>query len=310
MSKIVVALGGNALGITVEEQIEKARIAAKTIVDLVEEGHDIVLAHGNGPQVGQIRLAFENGFKENVAPFMPFPECIALSQGYIGYHLQQSIDLELMKRNVKKGVVTIVTQIEVSKDDKAFLKPSKPVGGYYTKEEASAIMEKTGDTYIEDAGRGYRRAVASPMPINIREIEAVKTLVQANNVVVACGGGGVPVVLSDDNTYSGIDAVVDKDFASCKMAEMLDFDMLFILTAIDKAYLNFNTEEQVGLPLLTSDEAQKYIDEGHFAPGSMLPKVKACMEFVKNNENKTAIIAKLEEASLALSGKSGTKFIK
>lgn len=312
MSKIVVALGGNALGITVEEQLEKTRLTSIAIADLIEKGHTVVLAHGNGPQVGQIRLAFENGHEQKIAPFMPFPECIALSQGYIGYHLQQSIDIELRKRKIEKPVVTIVTQILVDKKDEAFLKPTKPIGAYYDEKTANELMKSTGDTYMEDAGRGYRRCVPSPKPQGIHEIETVKTLVNANSVVIACGGGGVPII-EDGISYKGVDAVVDKDFASACLAESLDFDTLFILTAVDHVAINFNKDNQVDLLEMNVSECKKHIENNEFAPGSMLPKVEACMRFVENesgNKKRRAIIGALEKASLSIDGKSGTLITK
>ncbi len=309
MSKIVVALGGNALGNTVEEQLEKTQIAAKAVADLIVEGHEVVLVHGNGPQVGQIRLAFENGFKQNVAPFMPFAECIALSQGYIGYHLQQSIDKELVSRGVKKPVVTILTQVVVDKNDPAFNNPTKPVGGYYTQEEAEKLMAASNDKYVEDAGRGYRRVVPSPKPVDIHEKEILKTLVDSKALVIACGGGGIPVYFDGDD-YKGVDSVIDKDFAAAKLADLLDCDALFVLTAVDRVCVNYNKPDQKEIAEMNMADCERYIGEGQFAPGSMLPKVQAAMNFVQGGTNRRAIIGSLEKAKQSIKGESGTAIVK
>ncbi len=311
MSKVVVALGGNALGTTVEEQLEKTRIAAKAVADLVEDGNEVVLVHGNGPQVGQIRLAFENAFKNNIGPFMPFAECTSLSEGYIGYHLQQSIDLELERRDIFKPVITLITQVVVDKNDPAFANPTKPVGGYYTKEEAEDLMSKSDDKYVEDAGRGYRRVVASPKPVDIYEKSTLKTLVDAKNLVIACGGGGIPIVFEGEGrAYHGVDAVIDKDFAAAKLGDLLDCDMLFILTAVDRVCVNYNKPDQKELEEISLADCDKYIAEGQFAPGSMLPKVQAAMNFVKGGDNRKAIIGSLEQARASIKGENGTRIVK
>ncbi len=309
MSKIVVALGGNALGNTVEEQLQKTEIAANAIADLVCDGHDVVLVHGNGPQVGQIRLAFEEGFKNNIAPFMPFAECIALSEGYIGYHLQQSIDKEITRRGVYKPVVTILTQVVVDKNDPAFKNPTKPVGGYFTKEEAESLMSKSDDKYVEDAGRGYRRVVPSPRPMDIYEKDTLKTLVDAKNLVIACGGGGIPIYY-DGKEYFGVDSVIDKDFAASKLADLLECDALFILTAVDRVCIDYNTPNQKEVAEMSIADCNKYIGEGQFAPGSMLPKVEAAMQFVQGGDNRRAIIGSLEKAKQSIKGESGTAIVK
>ncbi len=309
MSKIVVALGGNALGNTVEEQLEKTKIAAKAVADLIVDGNEVILVHGNGPQVGQIRLAFEKGYKENIAPFMPFAECIALSQGYIGYHLQQSIDKELVSRGIKKPVVTILTQVVVDKNDSAFNNPTKPVGGYYTEEEAKKLMENSEDKYVEDAGRGYRRVVPSPKPVDIYEKDVLKTLVDSKALVIACGGGGIPVYY-DGTDYKGVDAVIDKDFAAAKLADLLDCDALFVLTAVDRVCIDYNKPTQKEIAEMNMADCDKYIDEGQFAPGSMLPKVQAAMNFVKGGTNRRAIIGSLEKAKESIKGESGTAIVK
>jgi carbamate kinase len=306
LAKIVIALGGNALGNTAAEQLEKSRIAAKSVADLVLAGNQVVIAHGNGPQVGQIRLAFETGYKNAIAPFMPFPECIAMSQGYIGYHLQQSIDAELVRRGYDDiPVVAMLTQIVVDKNDPAFGNPSKPVGGYYSEADAKKLMESTGDKYIGGSGRGWRRVVPSPVRIDVYEKITLKTLTDAGQVVVACGGGGIPVVYHG-KYYEGIEAVVDKDFAAAKMADMIDAGIFIILTAVDRICINFKKSDQKELDAITADQAKAYIREGQFAPGSMLPKVQAACMFVESGKGRKSIIASLEKASLAIEGKSGT----
>jgi len=305
MSRIVVALGGNALGKTPEEQLKLVKETAKPIVDLIQKGNEVIIAHGNGPQVGMINLAMEVSSKsEAKTPEMPFPECGAMSQGYIGYHLQNAIREELLNREMKTPVATIVTQVIVDKDDTAFKNPTKPIGAFYSEEEAKALEVK-GYVMKEDAGRGYRRVVPSPLPIDVAEKETVRTLVENGHIVITVGGGGIPVVQSG-NSLIGVPAVIDKDFASEKIAEILDADYLFILTAVDRVAINFGKPEQKELGTMTVKEAHKYIEEGHFAPGSMLPKVEAAIKFADSKEGRKAVIASLERASEALNGQSGT----
>ena len=295
--KIVVALGGNALGNTPEEQIQAVRHTAKPIVDLIADGHEVIIAHGNGPQVGMINLAMDVASKSSAAtPEMPFPECGAMSQGYIGYHLQNAIREELLERDMQIPVATVVTQVIVDKNDSAFENPTKPVGAFYSKEEAEKLMTEKGFVMKEDAGRGYRRVVASPLPIDVAEKETIKTLVDNNQVVIAVGGGGIPVY-AEGNKLIGIPAVIDKDFASAKLAEILDADYLIILTAVEQVAINFGKENEQWLSTLTINEAEKYIEEGHFAPGSMLPKVKAAISFAESKEGRKALITSLEKAS-------------
>ena len=304
--RLVIALGGNALGNTPKEQLELVKKTASTIVDLVEEGYDVVVGHGNGPQVGMVNLAFENSHNNNGGtPEMPFPECGAMTQGYIGYHLQQSIGRELKLRGISKPVATIVTQVEVDKTDKAFENPTKPIGSFYSKEEADRIVEETGYTFIEDAGRGYRRVVPSPKPVSIIEIETVERLVSQGCIVITVGGGGIPVVKNDDY-YEGVAAVIDKDRASARLALDLKADMLVILTAVEKVSLNFNKPDQIDLDEMSLAEAKHHIEEGHFAKGSMLPKVESCIEYVEATEDGKALITSLEKAKEALKGKTGT----
>ena len=308
MKKIVIALGGNALGNTPAEQLELVRQTAKPIVDLIEEGNQVVIAHGNGPQVGMINLGMSTAAEAGaIKSDMPFPECGAMSQGYIGYHLQNSIANELAARGIQKTVGTLVTQVLVDEADPAFQKPSKPVGAFYDKETADKIAAERGYTMVEDAGRGWRQVVPSPMPVDVVEKDMVNTLVDSGYVVITVGGGGIPVVKKDGRLV-GTPAVIDKDFASAKLAELIDADMLVILTAVDRVAINWGKPDQKALAEMTVDEAEKYCGEGHFAPGSMLPKVQAAMSFAKAGG--TAIIASLENAAAALRGESGTRIVK
>ncbi len=306
MKKLVIALGGNALGKNPEEQLELVKYTAKTIVDLVEEGYDVIVGHGNGPQVGMINLAMEFAANNGAnTPIMPFAECGAMSQGYIGYHLQQSIRNELKHRKINKNVATVITEVVVDKNDDAFKNLSKPVGMFYSKEEAEKISKEKGFTFVEDAGRGYRRVVASPQPQKIVEIDTVKQLVNEGTIVITVGGGGIPVIEENDELI-GVPAVIDKDKSSAKLAKDLDAEMLVILTAVDRVCINFNKPNQEELSSINLEEAYKFIEEGHFAKGSMLPKVEACIDFVKSSTNGKALITSLEKAKEALHGKTGT----
>ena len=305
--RIVVALGGNALGNTPEEQLELVRHTAKTIVDLAQDGYEVIVGHGNGPQDGMINLAMEfSCTKGGNTPYMPFPECGAMSQGYIGYHLQQAIQQELKVRGVDKECAAIVTQVVVDANDPGFAKPTKPVGSFYTKEEADKIAAEKGFTFVEDAGRGYRRVVPSPIPQRIVELKVVEQLVKAGDIVITVGGGGIPVVETEQG-LKGVAAVIDKDRSSALLAQSIGADMLIILTAVDRVCINYNKPDQKELPTMTLEEAEKYIEEKQFAPGSMLPKVQSCMEFVKNNTHGgTALITSLQKAKVALQGETGT----
>ena len=304
--RLVIALGGNALGNNAEEQLALVKNTASTIVDLVEEGYDVIVGHGNGPQVGMINLAMEysanNGGK---TPAMPFPECGAMSQGYIGYHLQQSIQKELKARGIDKECAAVVTQVVVDKNDSAFEKPTKPIGSFYSKEDADKIVAEKGYTFVEDAGRGYRRVVPSPMPCRIVELKVVEQLVNCGDVVITVGGGGIPVVETEDG-LSGVAAVIDKDRASSKLALDMKADKLVILTAVDRVCINFNKPNQEALAEINVEQAKQYIAEGHFAPGSMLPKVEACLDFVTAYPEGEALITSLEKAKAALKGETGT----
>ena len=303
--RLVIALGGNALGKTPEEQLELVTKTAESIVDLSEE-YDLAIGHGNGPQVGMINNAFEYAALNGAGtPAMPFPECGAMSQGYIGYHLQQSVRNELKKRGINKNVATVLTQVLVDEEDEAFKNPTKPIGSFMTKEEADEIAKEKGYTFVEDAGRGYRRVVASPIPKEIVELDVVNSLIENDNIVITVGGGGIPVIDKEDK-LEGIPAVIDKDRSSALLAEELKADMLVILTEVDQVMINFGKENEEAIKEMTLEEAEKYIGEEQFAKGSMLPKVEACMEFVENTENGIALITSLEKAAEALKGQTGT----
>lgn len=306
MSKIVIALGGNALGKSPWEQLNLLTNVSKIIVDLVSRGEDIVLTHGNGPQVGQIVLAMDYAANGEVkTPSMPFAECGSMSQGYIGYQMQQSIYNELKVRGLQKNVVSVVTQVLVDENDKAFSNPTKPIGMFYSEEEAEKIKNEKGYHFMEDAGRGFRRVVPSPIPKKIIEGSVIEELVDNGNVVIAVGGGGIPVVNTPDG-LKGIDAVIDKDRSAALLGKEIGADTLLILTSVDAAYLNYNTENMQKIDSLTIEEAEKYISKGEFAKGSMLPKIEACMEFVRDDDKKLAIITSLNKASDALNRKCGT----
>ena len=308
MKKLVIALGGNALGNTPYEQLKLVQETAKPIVDLIEAGNQVIIAHGNGPQVGMINLAMSTAANAKaIKSDMPFPECGAMSQGYIGYHLQNSIQNELKARGLKKSVATVVTQVLVDESDPAFQHPSKPIGAFYSKEEADRIAAEKGYTMVEDAGRGYRQVVPSPKPVDVVEKDMVNTLIDAGHVVITVGGGGIPVI-EKDGKLVGVPAVIDKDFASAKLAELVKADALVILTAVDRVSINWGKPNQESLESMTCEQAEQYCKEGHFAPGSMLPKVQAAMSFARTGGE--AIIASLENAAAALRGESGTKIVR
>lgn len=309
MSKrIVIALGGNALGNTPAEQLELVTKTAQPIVDLIEAGNEVVIAHGNGPQVGMINLGMSTAAEAKaIKSDMPFPECGAMSQGYIGYHLQNAIGNELAARGLTKDVATIVTQVLVDEADPAFQNPTKPIGAFYDKETADRIAAEKGYTMVEDAGRGYRQVVPSPKPVDVIEKNMVNSLIDNGYVVITVGGGGIPVIRKDGKLY-GTPAVIDKDFASAKLAELIKADNLVILTAVDRVAINWGKPNQESLSEMSIAEAEKYCEEGHFAPGSMLPKVKAAISFAQTGGE--AIIASLENAGAAIKGESGTKVYK
>lgn len=308
MSRIVIALGGNALGNNPQEQRERIAASAPSLVGLIALGHEIILSHGNGPQVGAISLAFDTASRHSErVTAMDLPECTAMSQGYIGYHLQQGINRELRARRMPWHVATVVTQVEVAADDPAFAAPTKPIGGFYDEEAARDLMAKDPELVMaEDAGRGWRRMVASPRPVGIVERDSVLNLLDHEFIVIACGGGGIPVVRDEHGDYRGVPAVVDKDFASARLAEAVGADYLFILTAVDKVAVNWGRPDQTDLDDLDVTTARRYIDEGHFGAGSMLPKVQAAVEFAGGGVGRRAVICSLDKAPLAMTGRSGT----
>lgn len=308
MSKIVIALGGNALqsknsAPTAEGQLEVVKNTCERIADICSQGYEVAIVHGNGPQVGRILLASETA--KDVTPAMPFDVCGAMSQGYIGYHIQQALRYALNIRNMNYPVLTVATQMVVDEKDPGFTNPTKPIGPFYTEEEAKALQEEKGYTMKEDAGRGWRRVVASPIPKKIVEIEAIKNLWDSS-IVISCGGGGIPVIEKMNGTLEGVAAVIDKDFAAELLAEQVDADTLMILTEVEKVAINWGKPDQKNLDHMSLAEAAQYVEEGQFAPGSMLPKVEAAMKFARTYPNKKAIITSLDKAIDALEGKTGT----
>jgi carbamate kinase len=307
-TKVVVALGGNALQesgspATAEAQLEVVKKTSEFLAELSCTGYELAIVHGNGPQVGRIVLASEAA--ANVTPAMPFDVCGAMSQGYIGYHIQQGLRQALAKRNRNVPVVSLVTQVVVDKNDKAFQNPTKPIGAFYNEEEAKKLEVEKGYIMKEDAGRGYRRVVASPIPKRIVELSAVKTLWDTT-IVVTVGGGGIPVIEKEDGSLEGVAAVIDKDLAAERLAEDVSADALLILTEVENVSINYKKPDQKDLRNITVAEAEKYITEGHFAPGSMLPKIQAAVMFAKANPGKRAIITSLYKGVEALQGNAGT----
>lgn len=306
--KIVIALGGNALQSgkgepTAEAQLAVVRKTCEHIAEISGSGYEIAVVHGNGPQVGRIVMASEAA--KDVTPPMPFDVCGAMSQGYIGYHIQQCLKYALNKTNRNIPVVTVATQMIVEANDPAFKNPTKPIGPFYSEAEAKQLEKEKGYIMREDSGRGYRRVVASPLPRKIVEIDAVKELWN-HAIVITCGGGGIPVIEKPNGTLEGTAAVIDKDFAAELLAEQVDADILMILTEVEKVALNFNKPNQQELDHISLAEAAEYVEEGHFPPGSMLPKVEAAMKFVRAFPQKRAIITSLDKAVEALEGKTGT----
>ena len=300
MAKYVVSLGGNALGNNPEEQKQALVKVAEAISDLIKNGHEVAIVHGNGPQVGMINLAFESS-KET--PNMPFPECGAMSEGYIGYHIQNALYNCLKEKGIKKTVSTVVTQVLVDQNDPLFQNPSKPIGSFYSKREAKKLSKEKGYVMKEDAGRGYRRVVPSPLPIDIIEKDSIKALLNDGQVVICAGGGGIPVI-EKDGKLEGVAAVIDKDYASSKLADLIDADYLVILTAVDYACLNYNTEQEIALTEIDKETISNYLEAGHFSKGSMYPKVQAAINFTK--KKRVAVIASLNNAKEAFKLKTGT----
>lgn len=308
MSRNVIALGGNALGKTPATQQEMIDKAAPSLVGLISQGHEIIISHGNGPQVGMIQKALNLAAKtdDKMAEF-ELPECTAMSQGYIGFHLQKGILKELKRLHMPWHVATVITQMEVDINDPAFAKPTKPIGNFYDEATAKQMMAKQpGLIMMEDAGRGYRRMVASPKPVDIVEKDSILNLLDHEFIVIASGGGGIPVYKNRDGNYESVPAVIDKDFASAKLADLVDADYFFILTAVDRVMINYGKPNQKELAEITVEEAGRLSKEGHFAPGSMLPKVEAAVMFAMSKPGRKAIIASLEKAPLAMKGESGT----
>lgn len=306
--RIVVALGGNALGKNLPEQMAAVKHTSKAIVDLIAEGNEVIVAHGNGPQVGMIQEAMTQLTRSNPEKYIPCPlsVCVAMSQGYIGYDLQNAIREELANRQINHGVTTVLTQVEVDPNDPAFENPTKPIGAFMTKEEADRMVAERGYTVVEDSGRGWRRVVASPKPQSIVELDTIRSLVEADHVVIACGGGGIPVYHTEGNHLKGAAAVIDKDFAAARLAEQLNADALVILTAVEKVAIHFGKPDQTELDELTPETAQRYIDAGEFAPGSMLPKVQAALQFAQSGPGRMSLITELDRAADGIAGKTGT----
>ncbi|ELT8927242.1 carbamate kinase [Enterococcus faecalis] len=304
--RVVVALGGNALGNNLTEQMTAVKQTSKAIADLIEAGYEVILSHGNGPQVGMIQLAMEEfSFNNPQYPVVPLSVCVAMSQSYIGYDLENALQEELRQRNISKAVTTIVTQVVVDENDSAFKKPTKPIGRFMTKEEAEQLVKEKNIQVMEDAGRGYRQVVASPKPKNIVELLTIQTLVDAGQTVIAGGGGGIPVI-QEGNRLKGVNAVIDKDFCSERLAEQVDADLLVILTAVEKVCINFGKENQEALGNVSTEKMKQYAQEGQFAPGSMLPKVEAAIKFAESKPGRKTLITLLEKAKEGLSGKTGT----
>ena len=309
--RIVLALGGNALGSNLPEQMKAVKKTASAIADLIEQGNELVIVHGNGPQVGMIQDAMTELVRSDPVRHIPCPlsVCVAMSQGYIGYDLQNALREELLDRGIEQGVATVLTQVEVSPGDPAFSAPTKPIGSFMTKDEAERMVAERDYQVMEDAGRGWRRVVASPEPVGIVEIDTIRSLVETNHTVVACGGGGIPVFKTEGHHLKGAAAVIDKDFAAERLAEQLNADCLIILTAVEKVAVNFNRPDQKWLDVLTADEARTYIGQGQFAPGSMLPKVQAAVRFVESAPGREALITLLEKARDGIEGRTGTRFV-
>lgn len=306
--RIVIALGGNALGNNLPEQMIAVQNTSKAIADLIEEGHEVIISHGNGPQVGMIQKAMTELTRSDPEKYIPCPlsVCVAMSQGYVGYDLQNALREELLARGIEKGVATVLTQVIVDEKDPAFAHPTKPIGSFMTKEEADRMVAERGYEVVEDSGRGYRRVVASPKPQAIVEISTVRALIDAGQVVVACGGGGIPVIMQEHNHLKGAAAVIDKDFASARLAQQVNADCLIILTAVEKVAVNFGKPDQTWLSTLTPEQAREYIGQGQFAPGSMLPKVEAALEFAESAPGRTSLITLLEKAKDGIAGRTGT----
>ena len=306
--RIVIALGGNALGNNLPEQMKAVKITARAIVDLIEDGNEVVICHGNGSQVGMIQNAMAELTRSDPKKYIPCPlsVCVAMSQGYIGYDLQNAMREEMLDRGIPIGAATVLTQVEVDPEDPAFSHPTKPIGPFMSEEEARALEKERDYHVMEDAGRGWRRVVASPEPKAIVEIDTIRSLVETDHVVVACGGGGIPVFRTEGHHLKGAAAVIDKDFAAAVLAKQLDADLLIILTAVEKVSIHFGKPDQQDLDILTPEQAKQYIAAGEFAPGSMLPKVEAALSFAESKPGRKSLITLLEKARDGINGKTGT----
>ncbi|MFC2754707.1 MAG: carbamate kinase [Candidatus Nanogingivalis sp.] len=307
MSKIVVALGGNALQkngeLTAKIQEEVAKETVQKLIPLIKDGHELVIVHGNGPQVGNLILHEEAGNSPST-PAMPLHVSVGMTQGMIGYWIQKALKEELSKNGISKNATTIITQVEVSKNDQAFKNPTKPIGPFYSEEEAQKVATEKGYVVKEDSGRGWRRVVPSPKPIHILESDAIIDFMKTGAIVIAAGGGGIPVVSNGENSFEGVDAVIDKDFAAELLAEKINADTLLILTGVDNAMINYGKENQQALGVISPKEAEKYINENQFGAGSMLPKIQASLKFAKTGGK--AVITSLENAQDAISKNLGT----
>lgn len=310
--KIVVALGGNAIqtgnGATAEEQQQACMNTANQLVKLIKDGHHLIITHGNGPQVGSLLLQ-QKAAESPTTPSMPLDTCGAMSEGMIGYWLQNAMDKALLENGIQKDAVTIVTRTLIDDQDPAFKNPTKPIGPFYTEEEAKKLMNEQGLVFKEDSGRGWRRVVPSPKPTNILEHRVINSLVDDGDVVIAGGGGGIPVIQTL-NGIQGVEAVIDKDFASQKLAELVDADILLILTAVPNVAINFNEPDQTFLTEATVDDLHEYIEQGQFAPGSMLPKVEAAITFAESRPGRRSVITSLDQAYDAISNGAGTHVLK
>lgn len=307
MSKIVVALGGNALQkngeLTAKIQEEVAKETVQKLIPLIKDGHELVIVHGNGPQVGNLILHEEAGNSPST-PAMPLHVSVGMTQGMIGYWIQKALKEELSKNGISKNATTIITQVEVSKNDQAFKNPTKPIGPFYSEEEAQKVATEKGYVVKEDSGRGWRRVVPSPKPIHILESDAIIDFMKTGAIVIAAGGGGIPVISNGENSFEGVDAVIDKDFAAELLAEKINADTLLILTGVDNAMINYGKENQQALGVISPEEAEKYINENQFGAGSMLPKIQASLKFAKTGGK--AVITSLENAQDAISKNLGT----
>lgn len=310
--KIVVALGGNAiLSTDPSAQAQQAALVetARHLVKLIQNGDELIITHGNGPQVGNLLLQHLMADSEK-NPAFPLDSLVAMTEGSIGFWLQCALDNALLDVGLDKNVASVVTQVIVDKEDPAFINPTKPIGPFYSEEDAKAESEKTGATFKEDAGRGWRKVVASPKPIDIKEINSIRTLLDNGQVVIAAGGGGIPVVKNENGYLRGVEAVIDKDFASQRLAELVEADLFIVLTGVDYVYVNYNKPDQEKLEHVTVSQLKEYINQGQFAPGSMLPKVEAAIDFVTNHPEGKAVITSLSNLGALIESESGTIIVK